>query len=254
LLLPNGARPALLAGSGYVGFQLFALGAAWLARREADARAELARVNAALTATQSLLAGSSRAAERLRISRELHDALGHHLTALSLQLEVARNTAPDNPAVRTAQDIARTMLGEVRAGVSALRSDQPIDLRTALTALAAGVPGLSVHLSVTDELCAAVDAPTALALFRCAQEALTNAARHARAKNLWIDITVVDGRARLSVRDDGRGAQSLTHGNGLRGLVERLREVGGIVDVESAPGQGVRLTASVPLPRGEVVA
>ncbi len=84
-------RGVYFSAGAYAGFQAFTFGASRLAAREAAARQELARVHAELLATQELLADSTRTAERLRIARELHDALGHHLTALSLQLEVARN-------------------------------------------------------------------------------------------------------------------------------------------------------------------
>ncbi len=85
--LRTSADEAVFISLGFAGFQLFAFGAAHLVKSESNARAEVARVNAELRATQALLAETTRGAERLRISRELHDTMGHHLTALSLQLE-----------------------------------------------------------------------------------------------------------------------------------------------------------------------
>lgn len=112
----------------------------WLARSERDAREELARANAELVARQSLLAESSRIAERLRISRDLHDTLGHHLTALSLQLDVAARLASGQAAahVREAHAITRLLLGDVRDVVSRMRDERLDRTRAVLKALELG--------------------------------------------------------------------------------------------------------------------
>lgn len=109
----------------FAGFELFALHSAITARREREAREELARAHAELLATRQLLADSSRAAERVRISRELHDVMGHHLTALSLSLEAARHAPPEETSqhVETAQSLTKRMLREVRRVVGRLRED-----------------------------------------------------------------------------------------------------------------------------------
>jgi len=91
------------------------------------------------------------------------------------------------------------------------------------------------------------DPAGALAVLRCAQEIVTNAARHAAAQNLWLTLTQQEGSLMLSARDDGRGAQELRPGNGLRGMRERLESAGGTLLVKTAPGQGFSLCATVPL-------
>jgi signal transduction histidine kinase len=98
------------------GFQLFAAASSMLARKEQAAREKLADANTELHATRALLAESSRASERLRISRDLHDTLGHHLTALSLQLDVASRVSEGKAAdhVRQAHAITRLLLADVR--------------------------------------------------------------------------------------------------------------------------------------------
>ncbi len=230
----------------YFAFELFAAGAAHFARREADARDELLRVHSELLATRSLLEDSSRMAERLRISRELHDSVGHHLAALSLQLEVARNTGPGNAAVLRAQEVARAMLSEVRAVVGALREPPAFDLRVALRQLASSLPAPEVHLALPERI-EPLEAEVAHAVFRCVQEAVTNAVRHAAAENLWISLASRGGALEVEVRDDGRGAEPLAPGHGLVGLRERLAELGGTLELEGRAGQGVRLRARVPL-------
>ncbi len=120
-------RAACLTTAAYAGFQLFAFGAARLAASESRARQELARIHAELLATQELFADSTRTAERLRIARELHDALGHHLAALSLQLELARNVAEGRARepVLHAHALTKQLLGELRTVVGAMREDLP---------------------------------------------------------------------------------------------------------------------------------
>jgi len=99
IVLTFGGRSTLSLMSTYVGFQVLALFSCFLAASEASARAGLARANNELRATGELLANTSRLTERERISRELHDTLGHHLTALSLNLEAASHLAGDNTLV-----------------------------------------------------------------------------------------------------------------------------------------------------------
>jgi signal transduction histidine kinase len=84
-------------------------------------------------------------------------------------------------------------------------------------------------------------------VLRCAQEIVTNAARHAGAENLWLDLEHEGGMVTLRARDDGRGARSVRPGNGLRGMRERLESVGGSLAVETAEGKGFALRATLPM-------
>ena len=238
---------ALVSGALYVGLQLFALGVASLAAREAQAREELAQANAQLRAAQALLADREREAERLRIARELHDSVGHHLTALSLNLEAAGHVAeaPAREHVQRAQQVTRQLLSDVRGVVSALREPVPGALAPALRALVAEAPGLRVHLQVPEDL-ALASPEAALSLFRCVQELLTNALRHAAASNLWIDIRAGRGGVDVHARDDGRGTRALKPGAGLRGMQERFGALGDRVEVSSQPGRGLQLHAWLP--------
>jgi signal transduction histidine kinase len=234
--------------SAYTMFEAFTFGAALTAVRETRAKEALARVNAELVATQAVLEHSSRELERQRVSRELHDVLGHHLTALTLQLEVAKAIVEGRAAepVSRADELARGALAEVRQIVSSLREAEPFDLSAALARVTSAVPGLAVHLDAKGV--AAVASPrAALAVLRCVQEAVTNAARHSGAKNLWVEVKAVDGTLTVGARDDGRGVATVLPGNGLNGLKERMGELAGKLEVDSAPGRGFTLTASFPL-------
>jgi signal transduction histidine kinase len=215
-------------------------------QREAAARRRLAVANAELRATTALLAESSRAGERLRIARDLHDLLGHQLTALALELEVAahRSEPPARAHVERARGLAKELLGDVRTAVGELRAGSP-DLSRALAAVVADLPHPRVHLKVDDAVEA--DEACTAALIRCVQEAVTNTIRHAAAENLWIDV----GRSAtaeivLTARDDGRGTSVLRLGHGLTGVRERIGQLGGAVSFDTR--SGFTLCARVPAP------
>lgn len=233
----------------YVGFSAFTYVTSLVAKQQADSREEQRRLNSELRATRTLLTESSRIAERMRISRELHDLIGHHLTALSLNLEVASHlvsgSAQDH--VRQAQSVAKLLLSDVREVVSQLREDDNIDLTAALKTLVEGVPGLAIHLDLPPRF--AVDDPLrAQVLLRCAQEIITNTVRHAAARNLWLRCERTDGNElAIHARDDGRGTNMIKHGNGLNGMRERLAQVGGRLAIVTARDQGFALDAWLPL-------
>ena len=233
----------------YLGISATTFVTSLIAKQQAEAREDQRRLNAELRATRALLAESSRLGERMRISRELHDLVGHHLTALSLNLEVASHLVSGRAQehVRQAQSVARLLLTDVREVVSQLREDDSIDLSAALRSLTEGVPGLEIHLDLPSRF--TIDDPRrAQVLLRCAQEIITNAVRHANARNLWLSFErTADRRLAIHARDDGRGATQFKHGNGLTGMRERLSQVGGQLDIVTARDQGFSLDAWLPL-------
>lgn len=239
---------AVLQAIMYVGYSSFTFITGLVARQQAQAREEQRRLNAELRATRALLAESSRMSERLRISRELHDLLGHHLTALSLNLEVAGHLAEGKALehVRQSHTLAKLLLTDVREAVSEMREERGIDLTNALQVLVEGVPALNVQLELPERL--QIDDPErAQVLLRCAQEILTNTVRHAGASRLGLRLTQDGSGIRLEARDDGRGCESARPGNGLRGMQERLSAYGGRVDIITSPGQGFALDVRLPL-------
>jgi signal transduction histidine kinase len=242
--------PALVTVLCALGGEIFGLGAGHLAMSERQARLELAQVHAELQAIQGLLAESVREGERVRISRDLHDTLGHHLAALSVNLEVAGHLAQGKAAehVGQAHTLAKLLLSDVRTVVEALHHEQAIDLAGALATMAAGVPQPRVHLTLPEDLRIS-DSALAHAVFRCIQEIITNAVRHAAARNLWIEVAQGPGGLTVAARDDGRGADAYHPGHGLTGMGERLRELGGSLVVASHPGRGFEVRATLPLPQ-----
>ncbi|KRG63474.1 histidine kinase [Stenotrophomonas humi] len=241
---------ALLQSLLYGGFSMFVFVTSLVARQQTQAREEQRRLNAELRATRLLLAESARVNERTRISRELHDLLGHHLTALSLNLEVAGHITEGQAQehVRQAHTLAKLLLTDVREAVSQLRESGAIDLAAALRPLTERVPSLDIHLQVDEPL--NVDDPErAHVLLRCTQEIITNAVRHAGARNLWIRVEKEGDNIVIDARDDGIGGEvdEILPGNGLRGMRERLAEYGGGFDVSARRGEGFRLRARLPV-------
>jgi signal transduction histidine kinase len=247
LMGPFQVRRQDLSALAYTGFQLFAFGASRVAVREAEARQELARVHAELLAARELSADSTRTAERLRIARELHDALGHHLSALSLQLELARHLADGRAKepVEQAHAVTKELLSELRQVVSSMREDAALDLAGALRTLVAGILHPRVHLEVHGNL--QVEAALAHTIFRCVQEALTNAVRHAGAENVYLTIEARGEAVTVTARDDGCGAAEVRPGHGLSGLRERIEGMGGKFEIEARLGAGLTLRALLPL-------
>lgn len=219
-------------------------GTVWSQEQVAHALQEVSIAHVELRSTSALLSESSQAEERLRISRELHDVLGHQLTALALELEIASHQAqgPEREHVLRARGLAKGLLGDVRAVVGTERH-RSFDLARALSQVVAEVPRPQTHLEVDPDL----DVPDAhaTALVRAVQEITTNAIRHSRAENLWFRLTGDQDRVRLQARDDGVGSAEMDFGHGLRGLTERVIDLGGTVEFDGS--EGFRVRAELPV-------
>jgi signal transduction histidine kinase len=237
-------RPAFMFTPPYLGFQVLTFLVVQLLDREVRARAELFRTNTELMATRELLAESARLGERLRIARELHDAMGHHLAGLSLNLEALGQRQGPSPPLDAARSLTRRLLDDVESLVDTLGRDREVDLARNLAALAAEIPRPRLHVEA--DALALPDPARAHALWRCCQEIVTNAVKHAEAENLWIVIRAHDGRVELTARDDGSGAARLGPGHGLEGMRRRLEEMGGALDLDTRPGVGFEVRVRLP--------
>lgn len=232
----------------YAAFFLFAAFTAHIAHSEAEARQALAEANAELTLTSGLLDINSRTSERLRIARELHDLLGHHLTALSLNLETASHLADGEARqqVEKSKAIAKKLLSDVRSVVSRLRDEEPVDLSDALHSLHDVISTPALHLEMPEGL-SVTDAQVAQVALRTVQEIVTNAVRHSGARNLWLTLGTSDHTLSIDARDDGGGTDHVRFGNGLRGIRERVEQVRGSLEVSSARGRGFSVRVRLPL-------
>ena len=234
------------------GFYFLSFGVAYVAVLEQRARTRLAAANAELNATQGLLGETVRASERLRIARELHDHVGHHLTALNLHLDLAQRQADGKvlELVGISRELSQALLAEVRRVVVQERDDHPIALGEALATLCAGVPRPPVRLTLVEPLDVASPS-TAHAIFRCVQEGLSNAIRHADATLIQVSVRREADDIVVQVSDDGAGNAGRPEGNGLRGMRERLAAAhGSLVAANRAP-RGFAIEARLPA-TGEV--
>jgi signal transduction histidine kinase len=231
-----------------IGFQAFSALTGHFADSSERARAHLALVNTELMATRRLLEESARAGERLKLSRELHDVAGHSLTALKLNLaRLMREPAlAEREELRVSSALADELLGQIRQVVGALRAHDGLDLRAALDALAHPLPGTRVELAIDDGL-RVDDIDQAETLLRCAQEAITNAVRHGRATQITVGLHHRDDALELQIENNGIAPTTLTPGNGLTGMRERIVAIGGTLDVAPTPPRGLVVTARIPL-------
>ncbi|WP_444996608.1 sensor histidine kinase [Aliikangiella sp. IMCC44359] len=218
----------------YILFNFFALITKKRFISEQQAKNKSLQLIRELKATQMLLSSAIKRDERLRISQDLHDVIGHHLTALSLQLEVASHVKPEETKqyINQAKAISHLLLSDVRDTVSAIRPDKNLDLEEALITLTKDIPWLTVELHYL--LSRTLSEPRqAEVIFRCVQEGITNTLKHANATKCVITLTSTEEYIILTIVDDGGTKKSIIKGNGLTGMAERVENLGGQLDINN---------------------
>lgn len=232
----------------YAGFSTFVFITGYVAKQQATAREEQRRLIAELRAARTLLAENSRVGERLRISRELHDLLGHHLTALSLNLEVAGHLSEGkaHEHVRQSHALAKLLLSDVREAVSEMREGCAIDILAAIAPMVQPLPNLDIRLHADPGL-TLEDSSMAQVILRCVQELITNTIKHASATKLELSLQKLDNLLILNSEDNGVGVALARLGNGLQGIKERVMALHGQLLIQSAPGHGFSVRITLPL-------
>lgn len=198
-------------------------------------------------------------AERLRIAREVHDIVGHHISALAIQVGVgeqwlrAGNAAKAGAALNSARHLASKALAETQQSIQLIRDGSdpsptvPTPSLSGLDALVDHARDSGVRVSVHREgNGAALPRMVDACAYRIVQEALTNVIRHARAQHVSVAVRRLDDRLELTILDDGRGATA-EPGNGLTGMRERAALSGGTMVAGPADGGGWRVAATLPL-------
>jgi len=236
----------------------------WVLARVFARQAQLA---AQLDATRRELAEQALLAERRRIARDVHDFVGHGLAAVMLQVTSARHVLRRDPdaaeeALRSAEEVGRYSMQELRRTVALLRSDDdaglapPLPSATEIAELVdhARAGGLAVELRMRGDL-SRMAPGVSLAVYRIAQEALANAARHAPRARTVLGVDVADGRVLLEAETTGPTVSAPAGGPerpryGLVGMRERAAALGGELSAGPTP-EGWRVTCRLPLDAGD---
>ncbi|MGH9247833.1 MAG: GAF domain-containing sensor histidine kinase [Acidimicrobiales bacterium] len=191
--------------------------------------------------------------ERRRLAGDIHDGISQRLLSVWYHLQAAETGAGDPVAVRTTTERARTLvveaLEEARMAIAGLRPTvlDDLGLAAALESLARSLPGVDV---ATEVEAAALAAHVELAMFRIAQEALQNVAKHARARHAWLSLRPTNAGVVLRVADDGEGfapGGGRDGAFGFTGMHERADLIGATLTVRSEPGEGTIVELIVPV-------
>jgi two-component system sensor histidine kinase UhpB len=201
----------------------------------------------------NVVALAAQEAERARLAQDLHDGVGQSLTAILLEIEMLADTRPGREAMERLREGVRSSLDEVREAARRLRPHvlEDLGLRSALAALTTDLfthVDTHVRRGIVPGL-PSLDEATELVVFRVAQEALTNVARHARARTVELTLGPRGRDLVLSIGDDGIGIPPGADGTGLRGMRERASLVGGELDVRRRDGGGTSVTLTVHVDR-----
>jgi len=255
----------------FIILQIFGFSTIEITLREQHAREKLSAINQELIATRFMLKESTKKQERLRISRDLHDVLGHQLTALALNLEITSHKVPDEHKSAAKDNLkqAKQLLDDVRNVVKEMRNEEQFDLITSIKRLFQQLPNCQFSV-IPDKHNAGNNAGnyvedkvknTELAihsltlknqLFHCLQEGISNALRHGHANAFNLSFSKKDELITLELQDNGSGTSTKVNastnanrfGSGLLGMNERLKYFKGTVELINSP-QGCLLRIQV---------
>lgn len=227
-------------------FHMFAILMMASQLREVQARQREQAINRELRATQALLTEANKQQERTRIARNIHDLLGHHLTALAIQLQVAERKSDGEVQhlLKQSQSIAKLLLADVREAVSDIRSASEVPLAQIVRELVYEVPGKQIELDIPSSL-QIPQMEVADAVVRIVQEGITNFVRHSKGLTLMICIRRLENKLALELKDNGSPPSPLVLGNGLSGMQARAQALGGEFSLQT--DNGLRIFVCLPL-------
>ncbi len=242
---------AAIADGDYT-FNLPVSGRDEVGRLEANFTTMTRQLGSALAAERQRATDDARSAERARIAREIHDAISQHLFGLRMTAAGMRRADPGNQQAQAIERISEEAQRDLQMLLIELRpaSLDGAGLAPTLQEICAAYHdrlGVTVDASLDD---VTAPAPVEHALLRITQEACANAVRHGNARRLAVSMIRLDGHVELAVRDTGTGFDpAAPHGgSGLDHIRDRVAELGGTVEIDSAPGRGTALTVRVPVP------
>ena len=260
-------RATVAVADGDYSITLPASGRDEVGQLEANFTAMTRQLDSALAGERQRASADARAAERARIAREVHDAISQHLFGLRMIAAGMRRADPGNQQARAIERISEEALRDMQVLLIELRPASAASACGADGACGAGGAGGTGLAPALREICAAyhdrlgvtveasldditVPAPVEHALLRITQEACANAVRHGNTSWLAVSLARQDGHVALAVRDTGTGFDPAAQhgGSGLAHIRDRVAELGGTLDIDSAPGRGAALTVRVPVP------
>jgi signal transduction histidine kinase len=233
-------------------FNLFALVMVTTAIKEKESRQNVEMINLELISTQQLLGQAAQQAERVRIARNIHDLLGHHLTALTINLQVAgrklellnvatsdeSNKKTIKDSIEQCHSLSKLLLSDVREAVSDIRTKSSLNLEQTILAMTNRLPNINITLDYPSNI-SINDVNTADVLTRCVQESITNALKHAHSHEIHIAFAQTSEALALTIRAElsspskllkaGASKPKFQVGNGLKGIQERLNQLQGKV-------------------------
>lgn len=242
-------NPDTLIMGGYFLIQTLVLwGFSLSASIEVAAKNQLEMLNGELSATQQMLTKTIRQNERLRISRDLHDQAGHHLAALSINLQACSLKLGKQAPVELEQcsAITKSMLKDVRHMVSDWREDESENFIESISTMVAGIPRLQVSLDIEDDV-EVKQYKQVNCLLRCIQESITNILKHSSANEVAIKIRKKQNKLQMEITDNGRSPVVIRNGNGIKGMQERLAELMGSLNYQYIDKTGVRAVIELPV-------
>ena len=255
LFLISGLALSVGWGMAYLSAVIFVAAFTQVAVNEQNARRELAAANQKLREYAAQIEELAVVQERNRMAREIHDGLGHYLTAINIQVKAAQAVSGQNPelvneALANAQTLTQEALADVRRSISTLRADPSTSrpLPETLSRLLADTQaaGIQANFSVTGQV-RPVPPQVEFTLYRVVQEGLTNVRKHAQASQVDLVLTYTEHAVLVRLKDDGIGTEQPGGGFGLLGLQERVQLVGGTLTVATHPGEGFMIEASIPV-------
>ncbi|MDQ7050127.1 MAG: histidine kinase [Enterobacterales bacterium] len=233
----------------YVSFHFFAIMMSHQTKIAEQATEKTNQLNAELIATQNLLNQASRLNERTRIARDLHDLVGHHMTALIINLQIISHLTEDDTKKKVDQchALSKLLLSDIRVAVSSLRQNQTLDFKALFQTMIKQVPKLEIHddIKIDFEL---EDIQLVTNLLSIMQEAITNCLKHSHATKLYLKMFKQNKTLFLEISDNGQVKPPLFTGNGLNGMKERVSLLKGNIDF-TIEQQALKIKIQLPINR-----
>jgi len=228
-------QAAMVKGLLYTSFHFFAIMMSHQTKLAQQATEKSNQLNAELLTTQNLLSQASRLNERTRIARDLHDLLGHHMTALIINLQVISHQTQGDVQNKVDQchSLSKLLLSDIREAVTSLRQNHQLDFKELLSSVAENVPRLKIesNIEIDFEL---DDIDLVRNILSIIQEAITNSLKHSDATQFDISIKIHNQRLELQMTDNGHLNKPLVLGNGLKGMQERVKDLEGEIKFDLA--------------------